>query len=45
MSGRTQVELVDTLVMYTHSLLCVRQWSSRMGGPSGAEIGRVCRGV
>lgn len=27
------------------SLLYVRQWSSRMGGLSGAEIGRVCRGV
>lgn len=27
------------------SPLYVKQWSSRMGGPSGAEIGRVCRGV
>lgn len=44
------MELLDTPTIDTQPLLLftppsVSQWSSRMGGPSGAEIGRVCRGV
>jgi len=41
MTGTTLLSLTAAAV----SPLCVRQWSSRMGGPSGAEIGRMCRGV
>lgn len=47
MSGTKSVQFLQTLVIDTEALLpspCVRQRSSRMGGPSGVEIRRV-RGV